>query len=270
MNLYKRIFIICFMFFISFFIISCRKKEYKTEFELFIEEYYKHHPTPYTLEEGLYSIRTYQTSYTNDNEYEIEEQNYIGTICFQERKLNGYLSNFTYELNKINIKNNCIFSSINKKAYCYNNEYYETLKENEKTTTYGCENIQLQDIQFRAHTSVESLTRYLFFPDMLLYSLEYKSLIKSVIVEGLQVKMIFEIPMSEDEILEHIFTYNFDDQYKLLKVIRTSTYHTSDSATPKYFFTSTLEKKDNYSYPEIELEYDQEKTFQSDDLYFVF
>jgi hypothetical protein len=84
--------------------------------------------------------------------------------------------------------------------------------------------------------------------------------------------MVFEKPISEDETLEHTFTYYYDNKYNLLKVVRTSIYHIFDGDNDKreYFFTSTLEKIDNYNSSAIDYEYEFEKNFQPQDLYFMF
>ena len=93
MNYYKKMLIICFMTLIFLSISSCKKNDNKSDFELFVDEYYKHHPETYTLEEGVYSIQTYESTFSKNKEYSIEEQKYIGTILFKEEEFYGYFFN---------------------------------------------------------------------------------------------------------------------------------------------------------------------------------
>lgn len=268
MIFFKKMMILCFFTFSFFTLTSCNKNEEKSDLESFIQIYNTYHPDSYTLEEGVYSIRTYKTTYSKDNNYTIKEQNYIGTISFNENKFYGTLSNFKYDCSEIDIKDNLIINSLHKEVYCNNNNYYEIFTDTENTITYGCKNINELNLQFYTCTSIESLARFFFIPDLLLYSRE----MKSFNFDNLKVEIVFEVPKYENTILEHTFTYYYDEQYNLLKAIRTSVYHiyNDDVKQHEYFYTSTLEKIDNYVSTEINMEYENEKNFQPEDLSFTF
>lgn len=265
----KKLFILMLLFVFLFLIPSCKEKEVKSDFDLFIDEYNKHHSEPVNhMEDGYYRITTRNITYSLENDHIIEEQDCTGYLQFAEGSFEAVVSNFSYHLNKMEIKDYTVFDSIEKQVYSYENRYYEELTTLDgNRTTYGCQDLSVYDFNFSwAPTLKYSIFNSLLYLEGLKLEAEINVFNISILVDERTLFITSHYPNGVVPKLRQQVKVYFDENYDIYRLETSAVYiHKQDySYQNSYFATTVIEKVHDYVPNSEVFDYEHEKNF--DDL----
>ena len=267
----KKWFLVLILFLTMLVVSSCDKNENKTEFDLFLDEYNKYHSGMYSMDEEFYKIHTYEVVYNKNNEHTITEKKYVGRIKFEQNLFKGKISNFSYNLNMVKMKDNGIIDTNNIQVYSYDNKYYEEITGLDGIKKiYGCNDISKNTIEFAINPRDEVFWFNLLVPETIKDYFEINRFYDAIIVNDSYIEYISKFTYP-DEVREDSFKVYYDDKYDITKIVRTTAYRIlKDTDYTKkhceYFYTVTLEKIDNLIPNNHVYEYEYEKEFLYDDI----
>ncbi len=248
----------------------------KSELDLFIEQYYQHHPKSYALEPGWYEIDTHEYHYNQNNQKKMIDKNYVGYIKFDIGSFAGKLSDFTYKSRTSVFHKNVLTEYSEKNIIVYQNRYLEeTLSNNESNITYGCNDLLSKNISFTINASNSTFLVDVFAPDILKSYYESYKNYTCLSIKDFVLTTTVVFPYHGNTVYEHTYKYYFDNNYNIQRVDITTikrllSYSQQTLDTYEIMYNSTLQRLNNYT-PNFEVyEYENEKEFKTNEIYYTF